>query len=245
MTKPGPYDGCMEWLEASTENCPVQRTLDVVGEKWTLLILRDAVNGVRRFDDFHRHIGLSEAVLSDRLRKLAAAGILKTVPYQEPGTRSRNEYHLTRKGWDLWPVLMALSQWGETYALGPEGTGAGHSPHRLRRSGPRRHRVLHGTLHPHPSGRHRPTGTRRSPPHVSHRPRSRAGRRWNVGSSPRRTWRSNSRGRWVLACGRHGQRVDEPEDARVSLRRPPRVTPALPKTVPVRPVDGCRIRQQS
>ncbi|WP_316783535.1 winged helix-turn-helix transcriptional regulator [Streptomyces sasae] len=93
----------------------------MIGEKWTLLILRDAVNGVRRFDDFHRHIGLSEAVLSDRLRKLASAGILKTVPYQEPGSRSRNEYRLTRKGWDLWPALMALSQWGEAYTLGPEG----------------------------------------------------------------------------------------------------------------------------
>ncbi|MCQ9132260.1 MULTISPECIES: helix-turn-helix domain-containing protein [Streptomyces] len=111
----------MEWLEASTENCPIQRTLDVVGEKWTLLILRDAVNGVRRFDDFHRHIGLSEAVLSDRLRKLVAAEILRTVPYREPGSRSRNEYRLTRKGWDLWPVLMALGQWGEAYAVGAEG----------------------------------------------------------------------------------------------------------------------------
>lgn len=105
----------------STENCSVQRTLDLVGEKWVLLILRDAVNGVRRFDDFHRHIGLSEAVLSDRLRKLTSAGILKTVPYREPGSRSRNEYHLTRKGWDLWPVIVALRQWGETYAPGPEG----------------------------------------------------------------------------------------------------------------------------
>ena len=121
MTKPELYDGRKEWLEASTENCPVQRTLDVVGEKWTLLILRDAVNGVRRFDDFHRHIGLSEAVLSDRLRKLTSAGILRTVPYQEPGSRSRNEYRLTRKGWDLWPVLMALTQWGEAHTLGPEG----------------------------------------------------------------------------------------------------------------------------
>ncbi|MFA3842907.1 winged helix-turn-helix transcriptional regulator [Streptomyces aureus] len=111
----------MKWLEASTENCPVQRALDVVGEKWTLLILRDAVNGVRRFDDFHRHIGLSEAVLSNRLRKLVCAGILTAVPYREPGSRSRNEYRLTHKGWGLWPVLMALSQWGETYALGSEG----------------------------------------------------------------------------------------------------------------------------
>lgn len=107
----------------STENCPVQRALDVVGEKWTLLILRDAVNGVRRFDGFHRHIGLSEAVLSDRLRKLTAAGVLKAVAYQEPGRRSRNEYHLTRKGWDLWPVLVALGQWGETYAVGPKSPG--------------------------------------------------------------------------------------------------------------------------
>ncbi|MFE9860728.1 winged helix-turn-helix transcriptional regulator [Streptomyces sp. NPDC005780] len=113
----------MEWLEVSTENCPVQRALDVVGEKWTLLILRDAVNGVRRFDGFHRHIGLSEAVLSDRLRKLTAAGVLKAVAYQEQGRRSRNEYHLTRKGWDLWPVLVALSQWGETYAVGPDSPG--------------------------------------------------------------------------------------------------------------------------
>ncbi|MEU9735138.1 helix-turn-helix domain-containing protein [Streptomyces sp. NPDC048002] len=111
----------MEWLEISTENCPVQRTLDLVGEKWTLLILRDAVNGVRRFDEFHRHIGLSEAVLSDRLRKLTASGVLTTVPYREPGSRSRNEYRLTRKGWDLWPVLIALRQWGETHAADPEG----------------------------------------------------------------------------------------------------------------------------
>ena len=55
------------------------------------------------------------------LRKLTSAGILKTVPYREPGSRPRNEYRLTRKGWDLWPVLMALTQWGETYTLGPEG----------------------------------------------------------------------------------------------------------------------------
>ncbi|MFE6487724.1 winged helix-turn-helix transcriptional regulator [Streptomyces sp. NPDC057757] len=111
----------MEWLDVSTENCPVQRTLDVVGEKWMLLILRDAANGVRRFDDFRRHIGLSDAVLSDRLRKLTAAGILRTAPYQEEGSRARNEYRLTRKGWDLWPVLVALRQWGESYAPDPGG----------------------------------------------------------------------------------------------------------------------------
>ncbi|MCC4316123.1 helix-turn-helix transcriptional regulator [Streptomyces samsunensis] len=111
----------MNWLNISTENCPIQRTLDIVGEKWTLLLLRDAVNGVRRFEDFHRHIGLSESVLTDRLRKLVTAGILKVTPYQEPGSRARNEYRLTSKGWDLWPVLMALRQWGDQHAADPEG----------------------------------------------------------------------------------------------------------------------------
>ncbi|MFI6938954.1 winged helix-turn-helix transcriptional regulator [Streptomyces sp. NPDC050418] len=111
----------MEFVETSTENCPVQRTLELVGEKWTLLVLRDAANGVRRFDDFRRHIGLSEAVLSDRLRKLTTVGILRAVPYRDPGTRTRNEYRMTRKGWDLWPVLVALKQWGDTHAPDPEG----------------------------------------------------------------------------------------------------------------------------
>ncbi|WP_225826443.1 winged helix-turn-helix transcriptional regulator [Streptomyces naphthomycinicus] len=111
----------MTWLETSTENCTVQRALDLIGEKWSLLVLRDAMNGVHRFDDFRRHVGLSEAVLSDRLRKLVAAGILETVPYREPGHRTRHEYRLTRKGWDLWPVMIALKQWGDRYTADPEG----------------------------------------------------------------------------------------------------------------------------
>ncbi|MEU1465073.1 helix-turn-helix domain-containing protein [Streptomyces sp. NPDC005727] len=111
----------MTWLETSTENCTIQRTLDLFGEKWSLLILRDAMNGVRRFDDFRRHMGLSEAVLADRLRKLVRAGVLDTAPYREPGSRTRHEYRLTRKGWDLWPAMMALKQWGDQYAADPEG----------------------------------------------------------------------------------------------------------------------------
>ncbi|MFE6224904.1 MULTISPECIES: helix-turn-helix domain-containing protein [unclassified Streptomyces] len=111
----------MNWLETDTENCPVRRTLDLVGEKWSLLILRDAFNGVRRYDDFRRHIGLSEAVLADRLRKLVAAGVLRSVPYREPGARTRHEYRLTPKGIDLWPVLLALKQWGDTHAGDPAG----------------------------------------------------------------------------------------------------------------------------
>ncbi|MFF5970214.1 winged helix-turn-helix transcriptional regulator [Streptomyces sp. NPDC012769] len=112
----------MQYLEMDTENCPVRRTLDVVGEKWSLLILRDAFNGVRRYDDFRRHLGLSEAVLADRLRKLVAAGILRVEPYREPGARTRSQYRLTSKGRDLWPVLLALKQWGDTHAADPAGT---------------------------------------------------------------------------------------------------------------------------
>ena len=111
----------MTWLETSTENCTVQRTLDLVGDRWALLVLRDAMNGVRRFEDFRRHVGLSEAVLADRLRKLVAAGILTAVPYREPGSRTRNEYRLTEKGWDLWPVMIALKQWGDRWTANPEG----------------------------------------------------------------------------------------------------------------------------
>ncbi|MFI8519883.1 winged helix-turn-helix transcriptional regulator [Streptomyces sp. NPDC085481] len=112
----------MKWLEMDTENCPVRRALDLVGEKWSLLILRDAFNGVRRYDEFRRHLGLSEAVLADRLRKLVAAGVLRVEPYREPGARTRSEYRLTAKGRDLWPVLLALKQWGDTHAADPDGT---------------------------------------------------------------------------------------------------------------------------
>lgn len=109
------------WLDLSTDNCSIQRALGVVGEKWTLLIIRDAMNGVRRFDDFRRHVGLSDPVLSDRLRKLVAAGILETRPYRAEGKRSRLEYRLTERGLDLQPTLVALLQWGDRHLAGPEG----------------------------------------------------------------------------------------------------------------------------
>jgi DNA-binding HxlR family transcriptional regulator len=111
----------MRWLDLSTENCSIQRTLDLVGERWTLLVLREAANGVRRFQDFHEHVGLSRPLLADRLRKLVAAGILETQPYREGAQRPRHEYRLTAKGWDLHPALVALMQWGDAYLADPEG----------------------------------------------------------------------------------------------------------------------------
>lgn len=109
------------WLDVSTDNCSVQRTLSVIGEKWTLLLIRDAANGIHRFDDFRRHVGLSEAVLADRLRTLVAGGIFSTREYQAEGQRKRREYRLTAKGWDLYPVLIALMQWGDRYLADDAG----------------------------------------------------------------------------------------------------------------------------
>lgn len=111
----------MEWLEYDTTNCSVQRTMDIIGEKWTMIVLREAFNGVRRFEQMRRHTGISEAVLSARLRTLVEAGILDTVPYREAGSRTRHEYRLTEKGRDLYPILVALLQWGDKYCADEEG----------------------------------------------------------------------------------------------------------------------------
>src|SRR5574340_1113488 len=111
----------MQWLDYGTDNCSIQRTLDVIGEKWTMIVLREVFNGVRRFDQIRRHTGISEPILSGRLRKLVDAGVLDTVPYRNSGSRTRHEYRLTDKGRDLYPILIALLQWGDRYCADPEG----------------------------------------------------------------------------------------------------------------------------
>jgi DNA-binding HxlR family transcriptional regulator len=95
--------------------CSVAGTLAVVGEKWSLLVLREAFLGVRRFADFQRQLGIPKAVLSDRLAGLVEQGILRRVPYQAEGERQRHEYRLTAKGVDLYPTLVALMRWGDRY----------------------------------------------------------------------------------------------------------------------------------
>ena len=95
--------------------CSVAGTLGVVGEKWSLLVLREAFLGVRRFADFQRILGAPRAVLTDRLATLVDQGILRRVPYQAEGERQRQEYRLTPKGIDLYPVLVALMEWGDRY----------------------------------------------------------------------------------------------------------------------------------
>jgi DNA-binding HxlR family transcriptional regulator len=100
-------------------NCSIARTLDVVGEWWTPLILRDAFRGTRRFDDFHASLGMARSVLTARLRKLTDQGILERHRYSEHPPRY--EYRLTEKGLALFPVIAALMQWGDTWAAGPGG----------------------------------------------------------------------------------------------------------------------------
>jgi DNA-binding HxlR family transcriptional regulator len=93
--------------------CSVAKTLEVIGERWTMLIVRDALLGVRRFDDFQRSLGVSRGVLAARLDWLCDEGILERRRYRE--SPERFEYRLTQKGRDLWPVLMALVRWGDRY----------------------------------------------------------------------------------------------------------------------------------
>lgn len=106
------------------ENCGIKRALDVLGEKWTLLILREAIYGLTRFDDFARALRCGRGVLSSRLKTLVAADIFQKRDYAEPGSRSRAEYHLTAKGRDLYPALLALSQWSDRWNLPAEGPAA-------------------------------------------------------------------------------------------------------------------------
>ena len=103
------------------EHCSIRRALDVLGEKWTLLVLREAFYGVRRFDDFARALKCGRGVLSDRLKTLTDAAVLDRREYVEPGRRARAEYHLTPKGQDLFPAILALSQWGERWMPPPDG----------------------------------------------------------------------------------------------------------------------------
>lgn len=101
------------------ELCSVFQALDIVGERWSMLVLREAFLGVRRFDEMQRNIGCARNILSDRLQKLVGAGILERRQYQE--RPARFEYRLTPKGLDLYPAIVALMTWGDRYTTGGRG----------------------------------------------------------------------------------------------------------------------------
>ena len=101
------------------QTCSIAKTLEVVGERWTLLIVRDVMLGNRRFDELQRSLGVARNVLSARLQRLVEEDILERRLYQE--SPERHEYFLTEKGLDLWPALIALMGWGDRWSTGPEG----------------------------------------------------------------------------------------------------------------------------
>jgi len=109
----------MRWTDIGGMTCSVARTLAVVGDRWTLLILRDAFLRTRRFDDFQSQLGISRHRLTARLRTLVAHGVLERVRYQQ--RPPRDEYRLTEKGLDLYPVLASLVRWGDRWMAGGHG----------------------------------------------------------------------------------------------------------------------------
>ena len=115
MTRPA----ALEW---SVDNCTVGRAMEILGERWTFVVLREIANGIRRFDDMRVRTNIPRQVLTNRLAMLVDSGVLRKVPYQEPGARVRHEYRMTDMGFDLWPVMVAVLQWGDRYLADPEGS---------------------------------------------------------------------------------------------------------------------------
>lgn len=101
------------------EPCSIMRPLALLGDRWTLVLLRQAFAGVRRFEHFQSSLGMSRSMLAERLTRLVEAGVLSRSAYRD-ARRTRYEYRLTEKGLDLYPVLMALRAWGDKY-LAPDG----------------------------------------------------------------------------------------------------------------------------
>lgn len=114
MTTPGA-------LAYSADNCTVGRALAVLGEKWAFLVIREVFNGIRRFEDMRVRTAIPKQVLAERLALLVEHDILRKVPYQLPGRRGRFEYRLTEKGLALYPILIAMAEWGDRYLADPEG----------------------------------------------------------------------------------------------------------------------------
>jgi DNA-binding HxlR family transcriptional regulator len=101
--------------DLAQEPCSIARSMAVLGERWTLVILREAFMKARRFEDYQQGTGIARNILTDRLNKLVEAEILERRPYAEHPGRTLNEYRLTQKGHDLYPVMVSLMQWGDKY----------------------------------------------------------------------------------------------------------------------------------
>ncbi len=109
----------MKWRDLAQAPCSVARTAAVIGDRWTLLILRDCFLGVRRFEDFQGRLGISRSIVADRLKLLTDEGVLTRVAYQDRPVR--HDYRLTEKGLALHPVIMAVVHWGDRFYAGEAG----------------------------------------------------------------------------------------------------------------------------
>lgn len=109
----------MKWQDVGEMRCPIARSLSVIGDRWTVLILRNAFMRMRRFDDFRSSLGLPKHILSQRLKKLVEADVMTREPYQ--ASPVRYEYRLTEKGRELYPVILSLSGWGDKWMDGGQG----------------------------------------------------------------------------------------------------------------------------
>lgn len=114
----------MRWEDLDQQACSLARTLAVVGDRWTLLILRDCFLGIRRFDHFEARLGITRHILTDRLKKLVEHGVLSKVPYQQRPLRE--EYRLSEKGLELHPVLLGLVHWGDRHMADERGAPVLH-----------------------------------------------------------------------------------------------------------------------
>ena len=109
----------MKWDELEEEPCSLARTVGVIGDRWTLLILRECFLRTRRFEGFQSALGITRHLLAERLKKLVRLGILRRIPYQE--SPKRHEYILTQKGLDLYPIIMSIVHWGDTHMVDERG----------------------------------------------------------------------------------------------------------------------------
>ena len=109
----------MKWSDLAQERCSVARSVAVIGDRWTLMILRDCFLGIRRFEDFERRLGISRSIIAERLKTLTDEGVLRREAYQDRPVR--HEYRLTDKGLALHPVMMAIVHWGDVHYAGDEG----------------------------------------------------------------------------------------------------------------------------
>jgi DNA-binding HxlR family transcriptional regulator len=109
----------MRWDKLDQQACSLARTVSVIGDRWTLLILRDCFLRVRRFEEFQARLGVTRPILANRLRKLVRSSVLTKVAYQRHPLRC--EYRLTQKGLDLYPVVMSIVHWGDVHMAGKKG----------------------------------------------------------------------------------------------------------------------------